>query len=60
MNKKLFLIGLGIPSVFLLPSYLYLESTKDSVYIPGGLNRGLRCFYNASKITFKYLYVKIN
>ena len=59
MSKKLFFIGLGISSVLLFPSYRYLESTKDSVYIPGGLNRGLRCFYNASKITFKYLHVKI-
>jgi hypothetical protein len=57
MRKKLFLLGLTLPSFILIPSYYYLEKTYDTVYIPGGLTRGLRCLYTASKITTKYLYV---
>lgn len=58
MNKKLFLFGIGIPSLVFLPSYYFLESTRDSVYIPGSLNRGIRIVYNASKVLFKYFYVR--
>ena len=58
MRKKLFLFGLTLPGLILIPSYYYLEKTYDTVYIPGGLSRGLRCIYTASKITTKYLYVK--
>lgn len=58
MKKKIFFLGLGVPSLILLPSHYYLESTKDSVYIPGSINRGIRVVYNAAKVTFKYLYVR--
>ena len=57
LRRKLVLSGIGLPSLALLSSYYYLEKTSDTVYIPGGLNRGIRCFWTASKVIFKYLYV---
>lgn len=57
MKKKLFLLGITLPSLILIPSCYYLEKKYDTIYIPGSLTRGLRCLYTAVKITNKYLYV---
>ena len=59
MKNKILLLGIGISSLIYLPSFYYLESFHDSIYIPGGFNRGIRCIYTASKITYRYLNVII-
>ena len=57
MKRKLFYFGLGLGGLTLIPSYYYLDDLKDTLYIPGGLRRGLRCLTSGTKVVFKYLSV---
>ena len=57
MKRKLYFVGFGLSCFTIIPAVYFLENKKDSVYIPGGLIRGLRCGINASLIGYNYLTV---
>ncbi len=60
MKRKLFLIGTGLSTSFIIPYYAFSNDIRDTLHMPGGFSRGLRCLNIGALITYNYLSVKFS
>jgi hypothetical protein len=58
MKRKLFLIGTGLSTSLIIPYYAFSNDIRDTLHMPGGISRGLKCLKSGALITYNYLSVK--